>query len=83
VSTPDSFETLAVYNAERARGIVHTLEWDARMAALQVKFDERVRDTLPGYLQPDGTYILPGWMPEALWDSIHRILKPAHRKDTQ
>jgi len=83
VSQPDSFEMLAVYNSERARGIVHTPEWDARMAALQVRFDEQVRDTLQQYLQPDGTYILPARMPEALWDSIHRALKSAHRKDTQ
>ncbi len=29
------FETLAVYNAEVTRGIVHTPEWDAKMAGLQ------------------------------------------------
>lgn len=80
MSTPDdrSFETLAAYNAERARGIMHTPEWQARMADLQVKFDERVRDTLPQYRQADGTYILPTRMPEAVWESIRRVLgRPA------
>jgi hypothetical protein len=37
---PAEFETLAVYNAERARGIVHTAEWDAAMVALQCRFNE-------------------------------------------
>jgi len=78
----DSFETLAVYNAERARGIVHTPEWDARMAALQVKFDEQVQDTLQQYRRPDGTYIFPARMPEAVWDSIRRILPSARWKET-
>jgi hypothetical protein len=31
---------LATYNAERSRGIVHTPEWDAKMAALQRRFNE-------------------------------------------
>jgi hypothetical protein len=29
------FSALATYNAERARGIMHTAEWDAKMADLQ------------------------------------------------
>lgn len=33
------FEPLATYNAERSRGIVHTAEYDARMAELQREFD--------------------------------------------
>ena len=37
---PDKFHALAVYNSERARGIVHTAEWDGRMAALQAEFDQ-------------------------------------------
>lgn len=40
---PSRFEVLAVYNAERARGIVHTAEWDDRMAALQAEFDQWVQ----------------------------------------
>ena len=35
---PAKFNTLAMYNGERARGIVHTAEWDAQMAALQQEF---------------------------------------------
>jgi hypothetical protein len=35
------FEALAVYNAECARGIVHTAEYDRRMAALQAEYDGR------------------------------------------
>ena len=51
---PQKFEALAVYNAEVARGIVHTPEWDARMADLQREFDhwpqlsdeDRIRDAV-------------------------------------
>ena len=43
IAMPGEFEVLARYNAERARGIVHTPEWDERMASLQAKFDEWVR----------------------------------------
>ena len=35
---PGKFEPLAAYNAEVARGIVHTAEWDARMGRLQEEF---------------------------------------------
>lgn len=35
------FEALAVYNAERTRGLVHTAEYDQRMAVLQAEFDGR------------------------------------------
>lgn len=38
---PGKYEALAVYNAERARGIVHTPQWDATMAALQAEFNQR------------------------------------------
>jgi hypothetical protein len=31
---------LGTYNAERARGIVHTPAWAAQMAVLQERFDE-------------------------------------------
>jgi hypothetical protein len=37
---PDKFHALATYNSEVARGIVHTAEWDDRMAALQAEFDQ-------------------------------------------
>jgi hypothetical protein len=36
---PD-FELLAAYNAEVARGIVHTPEWDERMTRLQAEYDD-------------------------------------------
>jgi hypothetical protein len=36
---------LGTYNAERARGIMHTAQWQAQMAILQARFneDERAR----------------------------------------
>lgn len=34
------WQRLAVYNAEVARGIVHTAEWNALMAEEQRAFDE-------------------------------------------
>lgn len=34
-------DRLGTYNAERARGIVHTPAWQAQMAELQARFDER------------------------------------------
>ena len=34
------WDTLSRYNAERARGILHTQEWQDRMAELQREFDE-------------------------------------------
>lgn len=34
---------LARYNGERARGIVHTPEWQQRMSRLQDMFDEQQR----------------------------------------
>lgn len=36
---PWHFERLAGYNSEVDRGIVHTQEYDARMAALQKEFE--------------------------------------------
>ena len=38
-------QILGVYNAERARGIVHTPEWDEKMVKLQAEFDA------PGYIK--------------------------------
>jgi hypothetical protein len=37
---PAEFEPLAVYNAERWRGLMHTAEYDAAMARLQCRFNE-------------------------------------------
>ena len=33
------YEQLAIYNAERSRGIVHTPEYDEAMAVIQERFD--------------------------------------------
>ena len=41
---PFKFSQLAMYNGERGRGIVHTPEWDARMAVLQREFNEMERE---------------------------------------
>jgi hypothetical protein len=35
------FADLATYNSEVARGIVHTAEWDAKMAEQQRRFYEQ------------------------------------------
>ena len=35
----DEIETLARFNSERARGIVHTSEWQEKMFDLQLIFD--------------------------------------------
>lgn len=37
--THDEVQTLARYNAERFRGIMHTPEWREKMAALQATFN--------------------------------------------
>lgn len=34
----NGYKELAQYNAERARGVMHTPEWDARMAQIQERF---------------------------------------------
>ena len=44
---PPKFERLAQYNAERARGIAHTPEYDAEMAELQREFNELRTATIP------------------------------------
>jgi hypothetical protein len=40
MTMPTYYEELARYNAERDRGLVHTPEWDAKMAELQRDFDD-------------------------------------------
>ena len=37
--TRDEIDTLARYNSEVARGVLHTPEWNAKMAGLQARFD--------------------------------------------
>jgi hypothetical protein len=39
---PSPYDQLALYNAERARGIVHTPKWDERMAVLQSRWDQEL-----------------------------------------
>jgi hypothetical protein len=41
---PDRYEALARYNAERDRGLMHTPQWDARMAELQSDFEQWADD---------------------------------------
>jgi hypothetical protein len=41
---PEEYAPLAVYNAERGRGIAHTPEYAAEMAALKERFDQWYRD---------------------------------------
>jgi hypothetical protein len=50
----DEFNTLATYNAEVARGIMHTTQWKVKMAALQQRWDggEARRGT---FVKRDGT----------------------------
>jgi hypothetical protein len=37
---PYRFKALAEYHREVAHGVVHTVQWDARMAELQREYDE-------------------------------------------
>lgn len=66
---PDRFNRLADYNAERARGLVHTPEWQAQMAVLQAGFDRWQRDRLrrqglvPLWTLPGGGEV---WAPAGL-----------------
>jgi hypothetical protein len=41
------FAALATYNSERARGIVHTPEWVARMVTEQERFGKQQRELYP------------------------------------
>lgn len=42
-NSPSAIELLGRYNAECARGIMHTPEWTERMTVLQARFDEELR----------------------------------------
>ena len=44
----DRWTPLAIYNAEVARGIVHTPEYDAKMAAWQKLFDAEMAELYGG-----------------------------------
>lgn len=43
--TPLELDLLTLYTTEKARGLVHTLEWQAKMEALQNKFDNPILTT--------------------------------------
>lgn len=40
--SPIDIDLLAVYNAEKARGIMHTQQWNLRMADLQRRFNHEL-----------------------------------------
>ena len=68
--TDTEFNALARYNSEIARGIVHTPEWDARMAQEQERFNRQQMDewiAAGGHpLDPDnhdGAGVVPGSPP--------------------
>jgi hypothetical protein len=44
-------DRLAQYNAEVARGIVHTPEWDERMAKYQAEFDANLAQEAQWYAE--------------------------------
>lgn len=55
----EEIATLAIYDSERARGIAHTLEWQARMADIQARLDQVTRETSEAFAamtasDPDG-----------------------------
>ena len=57
------WDALAMYNAERARGLVHTPEWDARMAEEQARFDaeqEQAIRAAGGRPAPGGGWFVVG-----------------------
>lgn len=57
---PARFNVLATYNGERSRGVAHTPEWDAQMAALQQEFHDWERGELTRRFGPEvapGTWI--------------------------
>jgi hypothetical protein len=59
---PAKFNALATYNGERGRGVTHSTEWAARMAALQQEFDdwrheEMTRRIGPEYEPGSGVYV--------------------------
>jgi hypothetical protein len=72
------FNALAAYDAEVARGIVHTPEWDAAMASLRVVFEERVEALLEASRRPDGAYLIPPWWPGPVQEVAVRVLRRRH-----
>jgi hypothetical protein len=68
--TAAEIDWLARYNAECARGIVHTDEWRARMADFQRRFGEEVRAGLveQGLTEVDDGIWMTTTMPKHWWD---------------
>jgi hypothetical protein len=56
---PSEFNSLAVYNAERARGLMHTAEYDAKMLNLQTLFDKWAGEALGVEMPPKPQPSLP------------------------
>lgn len=56
--SPHRWNALGTYNAEVSRGIVHTPEWDDRMAEDQRLFDAEV---VAGYEARGGRRVEGGW----------------------
>lgn len=52
------WQQLATYNAERARGIMHTQEWQDRMAEEQRRYDAWIADGRP-WLGWERTVVVP------------------------
>jgi hypothetical protein len=71
----ESFEALARYNAEVARGLVHTPEWAAEMARVQRAFDEQAAAAVARWRQPDGAVVLPARMPGGVLEAVLRVLR--------
>lgn len=42
----DDLQTLALYNTETSRGLLHDAEWQKKMAELQAQFDEERKPRL-------------------------------------
>lgn len=67
---PYRWSALATYNGERARGIVHTPEWESRMAEEQRAFDvvtfgkPIVREERSQWRQPTARNALMSYQPE-------------------
>lgn len=51
----DELNQLGTYNAERGRGIMHTPEWQAKMAALQARFDAAEHERVDRWRQRHGS----------------------------
>lgn len=74
---PYEFSQLATYNGERARGLVHTEEWQARMRAEQERF-RRVSQMEQG-AQYFGDWLIGTRLREKQLNSLPRKRGPRQR----